>query len=121
MSYFVRIDEPVALRKTILTAAKEAILYQYKYQEYAKIRQKKLELLAQIDATFEDLEESTDALLDDLDVEELEEDLDTAVAQKEQVSEGEQAEDEEESSEALSDADRLKYTLDRIESTLDNL
>jgi hypothetical protein len=120
MSYFVRIDEPKRLRKTILKGAKETILYQYRYKEYAELKQKKLSLMQDIDEAFEKLNEKTELLLDELDVEELEEDI--QIQQETEEDEEEQDESEEDTSEeALSDADRLKYTLDRIESTLDNL
>ncbi len=120
MSYFVRIDRPKRLRKSILQSAKKTILYQYRYKEYAELKQKKLSLMQEINKVFNELDSKTELLLDELDIEELEDDPKVH-------KEGEDAEedpvetDEDSSDKSLSDADRLKYTLDRIESTLDNL
>lgn len=116
MTYFVRIDRPKKLRRDILQSAKESILYQYEYEEFLELRQEKRELLQQIDKEYDELEETVDSLLSQIDIEEVHEDIDVDEAIDEEPTPPEEKHDE-----VLTDTDRLKYTLDRIESTLEDL
>lgn len=117
MTYFVRIDEPVKLRRSILEAAKESILYQYQYREFLDIREEKQGLLQQIDEDYQSLEDSVDTLLDQIDIDEIHGDIDDIVEDK--TDDG--GEETDVDRDALTETDRLKYTLDRIENTLEEL
>lgn len=112
MTYFVRIDKPDTLRRDILESARESILYQYDYEEYEELRQEKQELITQIDETYDELVDEADRLLDKLDLEELHQDIEVAMPDES---------DDGETTESLTETDRLKYTLRRIENTLDDL
>lgn len=114
MTFFVRVADPKQLRKTLLEAAKDTILYQYAYEEFLQLRQEKAEVLKQIKSDLSELLNLLGEIDEVLEGKDLDVDLPELFDESDEDS-------EQESTESLTDVDRLEYTLKRIESTLESL
>ena len=111
MTYFSRIDNPKALRRSMLEAAREALVLEAKQKAFSILREKRKLLTQELESHIKSLEESMKILDGFLPEKDIKKELDENVPKQQKGA----------SKQTLTEVDRLEYTLQKIESKLAEL
>jgi len=130
MTYFSRIENPKSLRKSILEAAKEVLVLEVKQKNFLELKDKRENLILQLDADLAELSTITKKLDDLLPEKQLKKELYKKTESKKKTSKKvrtkkqkaqPQKEGHGQPDHKITEMDRLEYTLKKIEDKIAQL